>query len=87
MAQEEFDKDSDDLIEYDPWTEDDWLRSTNPDYRPFPATFEYTADEEDGPRIVTVDLRTLPLEELENMVPSNRFAFLEILYRELRNIQ
>jgi hypothetical protein len=53
--------------------------------RTFPVLYEYVADTEDGPKVTSIDLTTLTLEELEGLIPYNKYAYLEILHRELRN--
>lgn len=60
------------------------LSPDSPDYRTFPAVFEYTEDAFDGPTRVTLDLRKLSDKELETLVPENKYAYLEILHRALR---
>lgn len=71
-------------FELDLWEEDEWLASRR---RPFPSYFENVVDTLEGPKVVGVDLRDLTREQLTELIPNNKYAYLELMFRDFGNIQ
>lgn len=72
------------VLDIDPWEEDEKLRERR---REFPTYFETVVDTVDGPKVSSVDLRDLSNEELEKLIPINKYAYLELVHRQLTNLE
>jgi DNA helicase HerA-like ATPase len=81
---EEFESSEYPVLDIDPWDEDDLLRQRR---REFPTRFETVVDTVDGPRVTSLDLRDLTDEELEKLVPINKYAYLELVHRQISNLE
>lgn len=81
---EELERSEAPLLDIDPWEEDSQLRERR---REFPTYFETVVDTADGPKLTSLDLRDLSDEELEELVPVNKYAYLEIIHRQLTNLE
>lgn len=80
---EELERSDAPVLDIDAWEEDEALRSRR---RDFPVYFETVVDTIDGPQISSLDLRDLSTEELNELVPVNKFAYLELMHREIANL-
>lgn len=72
------------VLDVDVWEADRLLRERS---REFPTYFEIVVDTVDGPKLTSFDLRDLSKEELEELVPVNKYAYLELFHRQLNNLE
>jgi len=72
------------ILDVDVWEADRALRESS---REFPTYFETVVDTVDGPKLTSFDLRDLSKEELEELVPVNKYAYLELFHRQLNNLE
>lgn len=72
------------VLDIDPWDEDEWFRKRR---REFPTRFETVVDTAEGPRVSFLDLRDLSIGELEKLVPVNKYAYLELVHRQIANLE
>lgn len=81
---EELERSEAPVLDIDAWEEDDKLRERR---REFPTYFETVVDTVDGPEVSSLDLRDLSNGELEKLIPINKYAYLELVYRQLTNLE
>lgn len=72
------------VADIDAWEQDRLQRANR---REFPTYFEIVVDTVDGPKLTTLNLTELSKEELEELVPVNKYAYLELFHRQLNNLE